>query len=274
MNKQPRSGYYSLIQYCPDLGRLEVANIGVLVFCPELGFLQAKVERGNSRITRFFGKENHDWKQINSFKTGIVQRIQNESNTIRSVDDLKRFIDSRANVIHISEPRPMTIFDPMKDLEELFTEFFGVTERQKIGGSLKQQFWKGVQSAGVERKIKTDITVRVPVTDSDVEIPFGYLNGRFNLITPVRFEAKDVAQSFRTACKYCVEGRSLYENGHSDFGELQLVVLAKFRNDDHATIDTVRRVFDEGHVKLYKSTEVPKLLDEIRRHGKDFANEN
>jgi hypothetical protein len=272
MNKQPQSGYYSLIQYCPDLGRLEVANVGVLVYCPKLEFLEAKVDRSNSRIIRFFGKENHDWKQINIFKTGIVQRIQQESNTIRSVDDLKRFIDSRANIIQISEPRPMTIFDPMKDLEELFTEFFGVTERKKIEGSLKQQFWKGVQSAGVEGKIKTDITVRVPVMDSDVEIPFGYLHGRFNLITPVRFEAKNIAQSFRTACKYSVEGRSLYENGRSDFGDLQLVVLAKFRNDDHATIDAVRRVFDDGNVKLYKSTEVPELLDEIRRNGKDLAN--
>jgi hypothetical protein len=270
MNKQPQPGYYSLIQYCPDLGRLEVANVGVLVFCPEVDFLQAKVERSNGRIIRFFGKEGHDWKQINSFKTGIVQRIENESKTIRSLDDLKRFIDSRANLIQISAPRPMTIFDPPKDLEELFAEFLGATERKRIGGSLKRKFWESVQSAGVERKIRTDITVRVPVMNRDVEIPFGYQNGRFNLITPVRFESKNIEQSFRTACKYGVEGRSLYEYGQSSLGKLQLVVLAKFRNDDQETIETVRRVFDDGHVKLYKTSEVPVLLDEIQRNGKEL----
>lgn len=274
MNKQPQPGYFCLIQFCPDLGRLEVANVGVLVFCPKLGFLRAKVESSNSRIIRFFGKENHDWKQINSFKIGIVNRIENESKTFRSLDDLKRFIDSRANLIQISEPRPMTIFDPSKDLDKLFSEFLGTTDRKRPCGSFKKQFWASVQSAGIERKIKTDITVHVPVMNRDVEIPFGYRNSRWNLITPVRFESKNIEQSFRTACKYGVQGRSLYENSKSNLGDLQLVVLGIFRNNDQETIETVRRVFDDGHVKLYKSTEVPKLLDEIRRTGKDLFNEN
>ena len=36
-------GYYCLIQYCPDLARLEAANIGVILFCPERGFIRAKI---------------------------------------------------------------------------------------------------------------------------------------------------------------------------------------------------------------------------------------
>jgi hypothetical protein len=274
MNKQHQPGYFCLIQFCPDLGRLEVANVGVLVFCPKLGFLRAKVESSNSRIIKFFGRENHDWKQINSFKTGIVNRIENESKTFRSLDDLKKFIDSRANLIQISEPRPMTVVDPSKDLDKLFSEFLGTRDPKEPGRSLKKQFWESVQSAGIERKIKTDITVHVPVMNRDVEIPFGYQNSRLNLITPVKFKSTNIEQSFRTACKYGVEGRSLYENSHSNLGDLQLVVLAKFQNDDHETIETVRRVFDDGHVKLYKSTEVAELLDEIRRTGKDLFNEN
>ena len=271
MNREPKPGYYSLIQYCPDLGRQEAANVGVLVFCPDLYFLQAKVERSNSRIIRFFGKVGHDWKRINSFKQGIVNRLETESSNIRTIEDLKRFINSRANLIQISDPKPMTITDPTKDLEELFTEFFGLTETKRDGGSLKRKFLESARAAGVERKIKTDITVRVPVMNRDVEIPFGFQNGRFNLITPVRFESKNIDQSFRTACKYGVEGRSLYESVQSELGDLQLVVLAKFRNDDQETIDTVRRVFDDGKVKLYKSTELPVLLDEIRRNGKDLS---
>lgn len=34
-------GYYSIIQYCPDLSRFEAANVGVLLFCPERAFLKA-----------------------------------------------------------------------------------------------------------------------------------------------------------------------------------------------------------------------------------------
>jgi len=29
-------GYYSVVQYCRDRSRLEAANTGVLLFCPEL----------------------------------------------------------------------------------------------------------------------------------------------------------------------------------------------------------------------------------------------
>ena len=47
-------GYYSVVQYCRDRSRLEAANTGVLLFCPELGYLQARTSRDNARIRRFF----------------------------------------------------------------------------------------------------------------------------------------------------------------------------------------------------------------------------
>ena len=34
-------GYYSLIQFCPDVSRLEAVNLGVILFCPGSAFLQA-----------------------------------------------------------------------------------------------------------------------------------------------------------------------------------------------------------------------------------------
>ena len=61
-------GYYSLVQYCPDLSRMEAANIGVLLFSPDRQFLQAKMTSDNSRIRQFFGSESNDWQRINSFK--------------------------------------------------------------------------------------------------------------------------------------------------------------------------------------------------------------
>ena len=40
--------YYCLIQYCPDMSRLEAANVGVVLFCPEKGFLAARMSRDNA----------------------------------------------------------------------------------------------------------------------------------------------------------------------------------------------------------------------------------
>ena len=39
----PTRGYYSLIQFCPDTCRLEVANVGVVLYCPEVSFLISKL---------------------------------------------------------------------------------------------------------------------------------------------------------------------------------------------------------------------------------------
>ena len=89
---KPSRGYYCIIQYCPDLGRLEAANIGVLLFCPDRGFLQARTSSDNARIRHFFGDHGHDWHRINSFKTGIEDRLVVEKDEIQTLVALEGFI--------------------------------------------------------------------------------------------------------------------------------------------------------------------------------------
>ena len=122
---KPMRGYYSIIQYCPDLGRLEAANIGVLLLCPDLGFLKARMSRDNARIRHFFGDEGHDWTRINAFKSGIEERLEVEHDDIRTLEALESFISRRANLIQISPPRPMKVHDPEKDLDQLFKDLVG-----------------------------------------------------------------------------------------------------------------------------------------------------
>jgi hypothetical protein len=104
-----------------------------------------------------------------------------------------------------------------------------------------------------------------------VEIPFGYQNGRFNLIAPVRFGAENPEQSVVTACKYAVEGRSIYDSIHPARGAMQLLIVGQFRAKDQDTPGRVRRVFDEHSVKLFKMDDLPELIDEIRRTGKEIV---
>ena len=47
---QPTKGYFCLVQYCPDLARQEVANVGVLLFSPDHDFLEARLVTGNQRV--------------------------------------------------------------------------------------------------------------------------------------------------------------------------------------------------------------------------------
>jgi len=267
---KPQKGYYSIVQYCPELSRFEAANIGVLLFCPDSGFLKVMTSGNNSRIIKFFGSEGHDWKRINTIKKGLQDRLDKEHKGIRTVDDLQQFIATRANSLQITSPLPMKVLDPEKDLQELFRQVVGEPAKRQPRTNFRKLLGEKFDQAGLKNKIVSDVKVDVPVMGEEVEIPYGFQNGRFNLISPVRFGATDPQQSFRTACRFAVEGRSIYEHPDKTLGDLQLVVVGQFRPKDDVSPTLVRRVFNESHVKLYSSEEIPKLIDEIRRTAKDI----
>jgi hypothetical protein len=267
-------GYFSLIQYCPDLGRLEAANVGVLVFCPEKAYLKAVMSSNNRRIRQFFGTAGHDWVRINSFKKGLLERLDSEAAEIRTLEDLQHFILVRANLLQITPPRPMKVVDPDSDLQRLAQDYLVETAPKVTQRSLKKVVHEKFLKAGLERKIQTDIRLEVPVLRRTVEIPFGYQNGRFNLLSIVPFSARDTEQSVDTACKYAVEGKSLFESPHSELGSLQLCVLGQFKPNDEETPNRVEAVLKAHDVKLYRSDRLARLIDEIQQTGKDLPAES
>ena len=117
---KPTRGYYCLIQYCPDLSRLEAANIGVVLFCPDLSVLLAKVTENCERVERLFGAR--DWYQHIAARLSIKDRVEVEAPNIKTLADLQHFARTRANQILITEPRPMRVGVTEDDLEQLFRE--------------------------------------------------------------------------------------------------------------------------------------------------------
>lgn len=121
----PQSGYYSLIQYCPDRGRAEVANIGVLLCCPSESFLEVKMSPDNSRAIRFFGA-GLDEERFNVVKSAFLSRFQREKGYLggRGLVDgpisINVFASTLANEIVMTDARPMKVLDPERDLSELF----------------------------------------------------------------------------------------------------------------------------------------------------------
>jgi hypothetical protein len=264
-------GYYSVVQYCPDRSRLEAANIGVLLFCPELGYLCARTSRDNARIRRFFRSEGHDWERINSFKQGIEERLDAERPNIRTLEDLERFITTRGNEFQITVPRTLKVREPDTDIAELFEELVGGEHHRARGANLRRILEKKFSTAGVERKIEKEITVNVPIFNRDVQVPYAFQNGRLHLIRPVRFEGRDIARAMNTACKYAVEGESLYNSPDPRLGKLQLVVVGGFHAKQGQAQEDVRRILEEHTVQLFGISDLPKLIEEIRQTAKDIV---
>jgi hypothetical protein len=252
------------------LSRFEAVNIGVLLFCPDSGFLKSMTSGNNARVVKFFGREGHDWKRLRAFKQGIEDRLQSERATIRTRDDLQQFIAMRANLIQISDPKPIKVFDAEQDLANLFQKLVGGIQRLESQRNLRKVLADTFAGADLSKKLLSNVRIDVPVLNRKVEMPFGYQNGRFNVINPVSFRSADPDSAFRTACKYAVEGRSIYEHPNGDYGAMQLVIVGQFRPRDNGSLALVRRVLSEHPVKLVKLDEVSTLIDEIRRTGKEL----
>jgi hypothetical protein len=263
----PLKGYYCILQFCPDLARLEAANVGVLLFCPDWPFLKARTVRGTKRIRQFFGREGHDWSRIESSKVAIEDRLEVESSSIRTVADLEKFIATRANLIQITPPRPMRVTNPERDLDELFRDLVGGTHRCEKPKSFSDYVLSEFSRAGIDDRLQKKLQVRVPVWNRTLDVPFAYQNGRFNLIRPAGFHAA----AELTACKYAVEGGLLYSHPDEKFGDMQLVIVGDFGDAGPETKETVERLLREHNVRLFTAGSLNRLMEEIRKTGKIVA---
>ena len=134
---KPIKGYYSLIQFCPDQSRLEAANVGVVLFCPELDFLEVRISGDNARIQKFFGKQAFDWSRVNSYKHGIKERLEIEGKDFRNVEDLNAFGQRRTLQLPAGEGRAeLTFHAADARLAEVGREVVAVQRDQLVDAGL------------------------------------------------------------------------------------------------------------------------------------------
>ncbi len=271
----PVKGYFSLVQYCPDLARREVANVGVLLFSPEHDFLEARLVSDNHRVTRFFGKHADHAKHVTAMKEAFTERLRVEKAEFATLEDLSLFVQTRANRIILTPPKAVRVENPESDLEALFATLVAdsssanLTEGFELADMpLRKRLNQVLVMPDLIPKIRKSIHVRVPVLKKEVVMPFGFQNGRFNLIQPASFIQGSITKLRDAACRFAVEGDSLYQNPDPNLGELQLIVVADFQRTGRDGAAAVKELFHEYQVKLFTPETLGDLEQEIRLHGK------
>jgi hypothetical protein len=252
------TGYYSIIQYCPDPSRLEAANVGVVLLCPERNYLGVRTAKGNDRIRRFFGSEDNDWAQINTIKLSIQRRLEVERDQIRSAADLERFAATRANAMRLTPPRAVRITEPDADLKHLFERLVGGRihrETSELSATLEKVFAAEPLASLVRREVQ----VTLPVFHRPIRVPFGFPNGRFNLIQPSRFQGLNTTRILQRAGQYAIEGELLYQTPDAVLGELQLIVVGQFGPDQREVARAVGEVLRRNETQLYRMDELDRL---------------
>jgi Protein of unknown function (DUF3037) len=258
---KPAKGYYSILQYIPNLERAEGANLGVVLFCPEKRFLNIKMAGGNDRVRRFFDTENLDLGRLNAMKTAFSERIRQQADVIVTPEDFKLFIETRANQMVLTEPRPMKVFDPREDLESLCEKLVGgrhKTEQQAITKQkIIKQFDEVLQKRELSPLIKKNVQIELPLLHRTETYAFSYQNGQPNLIKPVVF-GSDENQTFAKSCRLAVEGDNLSDKNY------KLNVLAGFDSEEGDNRQTVRDILGKYDVNLYFTSQIDELADYIK----------
>ena len=108
------TGYYSLIQYCPDLSRNERMNVGlVLVAGP--GKARAEVVSDVSRVCRAFPAENPAWVANVVRSISARQDTEITEGCLCELHSLRHFAGTRAHEAQLTEPRGLKITETVDE---------------------------------------------------------------------------------------------------------------------------------------------------------------
>ena len=261
------TGYYSIVQYCADPARREVANVGVVLLCPDLGYLKTRMAEGTQRIKEVFPKLRPDPKQLAMELRFVERRLAIDREYFKTVDDLTRFAETRAAAMRLTLPLPVLVEEPDAELNRLFARLVGKHERRtrnRIRRVLAETFKKKLLGHFIQENVK----VTLPLFERLIKAPFGFQNGRFNLIQATKFAGRKLAGILARAGQFALEGELLTRRPHPKLGPLQLVVVAQFGADQGDVSAAVRSIFQEKQTRLFTLEEADKLAEEIRQTAK------
>jgi hypothetical protein len=117
---EPQPGYYSLVQFCPDVSRLEAVNVGVVLFCPGIAFLDVQLTTSDERVAQVFGSEEFRPASLEAAKRALASRLRSEKYRPRSLEEFQHFIDTRGNDLVLTPLRPVKVVQPAEELADLF----------------------------------------------------------------------------------------------------------------------------------------------------------
>ena len=256
-------GYYSIMQYCPDASRGEAANVGVALFCPEQRFLEVRVAESNDRIARFFGRSSFDAARVNNAKQAMANRLHKERDQFHTLEDWTRFVETRANDIVLTLPRPMKVINPAVELEELFIELVGGRQpkapqhKSLLGAQLRTLFSRG----DLKAKILRHEEVYIPITGTVLKAPYAFKNGVLNLVRPLLMTANTLTE----ARKLAVDGDLLnkHREGMDNPAKLLVAIATPETAERAKERKVVEGLFADYRLTYYLEEQLDKLAHDV-----------
>ena len=189
MNKE--IGFYSLIQYCPDVTVGEVANIGVLLFVPESGFVDVHVTPTNHRVARIFGGGVSKYDTLQRYKEGLAGWIKEESRKFSTLEWAKKFLTVNTNSIVFTPIRGIVCTHGAENqLKTLFNDFFADELALPLEKPHKTPFAQRQVLTTLRKKYGREIGSRLALLpdlkvvglERSIKPVFAFQNDHFNVV--------------------------------------------------------------------------------------------
>ena len=125
---------YAAVRFLPYPETGEFVNVGVVVYCPEIGYFDFRMKGGrNGRIHQFFPELNGKiWQaaieafraHLTKFQHGSEFRAHGVPQTAeqaqRGVAAFQHLVRRRESLLHFAEPSVILAAEPERALDELF----------------------------------------------------------------------------------------------------------------------------------------------------------
>jgi hypothetical protein len=253
------TGFYSVVQFCPDLVRGEVVNIGVIVGSPGLG-LRARMSERNEYVKNMFGVSAYDDTRLSFAKTGFVERLKEVEPTMEAVS---KFISQESGQVMPTPPRPMIVKDLVEDSLSLFLRLVSDPEVSRREGRARKPDLSAVVRELRRKKVPLQQRpeVSVPIIDEPLKADFSFKNGVTNLVKSVGISLREDA-ALEEASQLGSKGLLIAKHPGSA-GASKLVIVADI--GDPRLLGRVERLLDDHQVRLVDAQQLDAFALEIER---------
>jgi hypothetical protein len=261
------TGYYSIVQYCPDPMRKEVANIGVVLLCAETSLLMVRMAKSFHRITEVFPHLEQDKKQFAIEVKFVERRLRIDHEQFKTADALRKFAAERAGAMRLTLPLPTRVQDPATDLDRLFDRLVG-ERKQHTPTRIQNRLLEIFKENNVADRIETPGRVLLPPLELYISPPFGFRSESYHLIQTATFAGLKTSRILQRAGQYALEGELLRRDPHPRLGDMQLDVVARFGPHQSNLFHSVREILKEKKTRLFRIDHLESLLKEISDRAK------
>jgi len=253
-------GFFSLIQFSPDIARCEAINIGVIVVSEEVGFLKMRLTEDFKRVQKLLplSSQINDAKYLESMKDAFCDLIERNREALLKKGEFERFVRTRPHEIRLTEPKSIKLDDPENDLNDLFSTLVTVTQRHEKKSSevLFPDLDRALRMPGFSGKIQFDVTIDLPITGKCFSAPYSYRNGHVNFIKPQRFSDFSMAEQLAT------EGGILQKKTENRLIVIPDVAIKKPDASQH-----INELFALFEIQCFNGNDISPLIAQIEREA-------